>query len=127
MIRALYTSVSGLITQEAKQNVITNNLANVNTVGFKSDNLLVKKFDDVLIENYDKIVNGKNQQNIIGSLSQGSKIDGIQTNYTQGTIEDTDKWSDFSIEGRGFLLYQIKIIYFIQEMVIFMLILKGIL
>ena len=106
MIRALYTSVTGLITQEAKQNVITNNLANVNTVGFKGDNLSVKKFDDVLIQNYDKIVNGKNVQNIIGSLSQGSQIDGINTSFTQGMIESTDKWSDFSIEGRGFFAIQ---------------------
>ncbi|ERI91268.1 flagellar basal body rod protein FlgG [Clostridiales bacterium oral taxon 876 str. F0540] len=102
MIRALYTTVSGLITQEAKQDVITNNLANVNTVGFKEDNLAVKKFDDVLIENYDKIVNGKNVRNVIGSLSQGSSIDGVNTSYTQGTIDDTGKWSDFAIDGGGF-------------------------
>lgn len=102
MIRSLYTSVSGLITQEAKQNVITNNLANANTTGFKKDNLSVKKFNDVLIENYDKIVNGKNQRNIIGSLSQGSEIDGVDTSYSQGIIEATDNWTDFAIEGNGF-------------------------
>lgn len=102
MIRSLYTSISGLITQEAKQNVITNNLANVNTVGFKGDNLLVRKFNDVLIENYDKVVGGKNVRNVIGTLSQGSAIDGVKTSFTQGIIESTDKWSDFAIEGRGF-------------------------
>jgi flagellar basal-body rod protein FlgG len=102
MIRSLYTSVSGLITQEAKQNVITSNMANANTVGFKSDNLSVKKFNDVLIENYDKVVNGKNVRNIIGSLSNGSEIDGVQTSFTQGVLENTDKWSDFAIDGRGF-------------------------
>ena len=48
MIRGLYTAVSGMITEEAKQNVITNNLANVTTPGFKSDNLSVKQFDEVL-------------------------------------------------------------------------------
>jgi flagellar basal-body rod protein FlgF len=106
MIRSLYTSVSGLITQEAKQNVITNNLANVNTIGFKGDNLSVKKFDDVLIQNYDKILNGKNVQNVIGSLSQGSQVDGVNTSFTQGMIESTDKWSDFAIEGKGFFAVQ---------------------
>lgn len=102
MIRSLYTSVSGLITQEAKQNVITNNLANANTVGFKSDNLSVKKFNDVLIQNYDKSINGKRARNIIGSISMGSEIDGTETSFTQGMVEATDKWSDFSIDGRGF-------------------------
>jgi flagellar basal-body rod protein FlgG len=102
MIRSLYTSVSGLITQEAKQNVITNNLANVNTVGFKGDNLSVKKFDDVLLENYDKLENGKNVRNVIGGLSYGSQIDGVETSFTQGMLEPSEKWSDFAIEGRGF-------------------------
>ncbi|MCM0650430.1 flagellar basal body rod protein FlgG [Clostridium swellfunianum] len=102
MIRSLYTSVSGLITQEAKQNVITNNLANVNTVGFKGDNLSVKKFDDVLIQNYDKLINGKNVQNVIGSISQGSRIDEVNTSFTGGMLETTDKWSDFAIDGKGF-------------------------
>jgi flagellar basal-body rod protein FlgF len=106
MIRSLYTSVSGLITQEAKQNVITNNMANVNTVGFKGDNLSVKKFDDVLIENYDKLVDGKNVRNVIGGLSYGSQVDGVETSFTQGTLESTDKWTDFAIEGRGFFAVQ---------------------
>lgn len=102
MIRSLYTAVSGLITQEAKQDVITNNLANANTVGFKGDNIAIKKFNDVLIENYDKINNGKNERNVIGSLSLGSEIDGVNTSYTQGMIEDTNNWSDFAIDGNGF-------------------------
>lgn len=102
MIRSLYTSISGLITQEAKQDVITNNLANANTVAFKSDNLSVKRFNDVLIQNYDKVENGRNVRNTLGTLSLGSEIDGVRADYTQGMIEDTGKWSDFAIDGKGF-------------------------
>lgn len=102
MIRSLYTAVSGLITQEAKQDVVSNNLANANTVGFKGDNLSVKKFNDVLLENYDKVVNGKHVKNVIGSISMGSEIDGVNTSFSQGMIDNTDKWSDFAIDGRGF-------------------------
>jgi flagellar basal-body rod protein FlgF len=102
MIRGIYTAVSGLVTQEAKQDVISNNLANVNTVGYKKDNLIAKKFDDVLMQNYDKVVNGQNVRNVIGSLSMGSKIDETYINFNQGTIEATDKTTDFAIEGRGF-------------------------
>lgn len=102
MIRGIYTAVSGLVTQEGKQDVITNNLANVNTVAYKKDNLITKKFDDVLIQNYDKVVNGENVRNIIGSLSLGSEIDETYINFNQGTIESTDKDTDFAIEGRGF-------------------------
>ena len=102
MIRGLYTAVSGMITQEAKQDVITNNMANANTTGFKADNLIIKKFDDVLIQNYDKVVGGKNVQNIIGSLSMGSRIDENSTDFSQGLIESTDKSTDFAINGKGF-------------------------
>ncbi len=106
MIRSLYTSVSGMITQEAKQDIITNNLSNANTVGFKGDNLAIKKFDDVLLENYDKIVGGKNVRNPIGSISLGSKIDAVNTNFTQGMIQATEKNTDFAIDGKGFFSVQ---------------------
>lgn len=102
MIRGIYTAVTGMITQEAKQDVITNNLANVNTTGFKSDNLAIKKFEDVLIQNYDKISGGKNVRNIIGSLSLGSKLDEVNTSFAQGDVQNTDNPMDFAIIGSGF-------------------------
>ncbi|WP_027624812.1 flagellar hook-basal body complex protein [Clostridium lundense] len=104
MIRSLYTAVSGMITQEAKQDVITNNLANINTVGFKGENLAAKQFDEVLLYNYDKKVQGKNVRQNLGNISLGSRIDDVKTNFTQGTIEKTDKTFDFAIEGRGFFV-----------------------
>ncbi|MBC2580669.1 flagellar basal-body rod protein FlgG [Clostridium sp. DJ247] len=106
MIRGLYTAVSGMITQEAKQDVITNNLANANTVGYKGDNLSIKRFDDVLLQNYDKVVGGKNVKNVIGSLSLGSEVDSVNTNFTQGMIQSTDKPTDFAIKGKGFFTVQ---------------------
>ncbi|MBZ9688059.1 flagellar basal body rod protein FlgG [Clostridium estertheticum] len=106
MIRGLYTAVTGLITGEAKQSVVSNNLANASTIGFKSDNLSIKKFDDVLIQNYDKIVNGVNTKNVIGSLSTGSRIDDLNTYFAQGVIQTTDKATDFAIEGKGFFTVQ---------------------
>lgn len=106
MIRSLYTTVSGMITQEAKQDVITNNLSNVNTVGFKCDDLSVKGFDEVLAYNYDKVVNGKNVRQDLGNLSLGSRIDQVTTSFTQGTLEKTDKKTDFAVVGRGFFTVQ---------------------
>lgn len=102
MIRGLYTAVSGMITQEAKQDVITNNLANVNTVGFKKDDLAIGSFEDMLIQNYDKVVGGQNVRNVIGYLNNGSKVDSVNTDFTSGTIEATGNSTDFAIDGRGF-------------------------
>lgn len=106
MIRGLYTAVSGMITQGAKQDVITNNMANANTVGFKVDNLAIRRFDDVLLENYDKVSGGKNVRNVIGSISNGSKLDSINTDFTQGMVQSTDKATDFAIDGKGFFAVQ---------------------
>ncbi|WP_097025829.1 flagellar hook-basal body complex protein [Clostridium peptidivorans] len=106
MIRGLYTAVSGMITQEAKQDVITNNLANVNTAGFKVDNLATKSFNEVLLSNRDKIVNGKNVKVNLGTINLGSKIDEVATSFTQGILQNTDKETDFGIEGRGFFVIE---------------------
>ena len=106
MIRGLFSAVSGMITQEARQDVITSNLSNSTTVGFKQDNLAIRRFDDVLLENYDKVVGGKNVRNEIGALSLGSEVDSVNTNFTQGMIQDTGKAADFAIDGRGFFTVQ---------------------
>lgn len=106
MIRSLYTAVSGMITQQAREEVITNNLANANTTGFKNDDLSVKKFDDVLIQNYDKKVGDKNVRNVIGSLSNGSQIGNVNTDFSQGNIESTENTTDFALEGKGFFEVQ---------------------
>lgn len=106
MIRSLYTAVSGLVTQEAKQDIITSNLANANTTGYKSENLAVKKFEDVLLSNYDKKVLNKNQKNTLGTISLGSKIDETLSYFTQGTLVDTNSATDFGLYGRGFFTVQ---------------------
>lgn len=102
MIRSLYTAVSGLITLENRQNTITNNMTNANTTAFKGDNLSVKSFDEVMIQNKDKVVNGRNVTQKLGTLSLGAKIDTVDTTFTQGVLKNTEKSTDFAIEGRGY-------------------------
>lgn len=102
MIRSLYTATSSLITLENKQSVITNNMANANTTGFKNDDLIMKSFDEVLISNKDKVINGENYKNKLGTITLGSEIDEVNTKFTQGIFKETMKVTDLAIEGRGF-------------------------
>lgn len=113
MIRSLYTVVSGMITLENKQNTITNNITNSETTGYKSENLNIKSFDEVMIANRDKIVNGKNVKQRLGTISLGSEIDNTSTTYTQGDLSETEKNTDMAIVGRGFFSVQSgnKIVY----------------
>ena len=106
MIRSLYTAVSGLITQEAKQDVITNNLANINTTAYKSEDITIKKFKDVLIQNKDKVDGGRNVSQEIGTLSLGARIDETVLDFKQGILKNTGKTTDFAIEGKGFFVVQ---------------------
>ena len=106
MIRSLYTAVSGMISLESRQSTITNNMANANTIGYKSENLAIKSFDEVYIQNKDKIAAGKNVPQRLGSLSLGAEIDTVETAFTQGALKDTGKVTDFAISGRGFFTVQ---------------------
>ncbi len=99
MIRGMYTAISGLITLEAKQAVITNNLTNISTPGFKPDDLIISQFDKVMMANKD---NGFSSFKTLGGMSIGSKIDSTRIKFDQGSLKQTDKFTDFALIGDGF-------------------------
>ena len=82
---AMFTGVSGLLSNAEAINVIGNNLANVNTVGFKSGRML---FSDMLSANI-----GNDSQ--IGRGIQIQKVDNI---YSQGTFETTESATDLALQ-----------------------------
>ncbi|MBN9647281.1 flagellar hook-basal body complex protein [Terrisporobacter glycolicus] len=102
MLRGLYTSVSSMLTLQSRQGIITNNLANINTTGYKQETLLGKSFDEVMLSNNDNYKNGKANKQILGNMSFGVRIDDTFTNYSQGTNVSTENNMDFAIEGNGF-------------------------
>ncbi|MBU5307826.1 flagellar hook-basal body complex protein [Clostridioides mangenotii] len=102
MLRGLYTSVSSMITNEKRQAVITNNLANINTIGYKNEKLISKSFDEVSISNRDKFAGGKGHKQVIGNMSLGVAMDDVVVNYTQGVIKQTGNKMDVAISGKGF-------------------------
>jgi len=86
---AMFTGVSGLLANAEGINVIGNNLANVNTVGFKSGRML---FSDMLSTNI-----GNSSQ--IGRGTQIQKVDNV---FGQGSFETTELVSDVAIQGNSF-------------------------
>ena len=103
MIRGLYISSTGMITQTKKMDTVTNNLANVETKGYKSDKLLSRSFNDMLIEriNDPAVVN---VTQAIGPLNSGIHIDEVYTSFEQGPIENTGNQTDLAILGDGFFV-----------------------
>lgn len=93
---ALFASVAGLDTTSTAISVIGDNIANVNTPGFKSRRA---EFSDVL---------GQTINGVAGSspLGQGAKLSQISTVYAQGAFETTGRPEDLAIEGQGFFVIE---------------------
>ena len=68
MLRGYYTSISSMLELQARQNVSSNNIANINTTGYKSESVVSKPFDEVLLANRDKYINGKAHKQVLGGL-----------------------------------------------------------
>lgn len=103
MLRALWTAASGMTAQQLNVDVIANNLANVNTSGFKRSRI---DFQDVLYQT-DRVpgsVSAKGSQLPTGiQVGLGTRPGSIYKLNNQGTFAQTDNDLDVAIEGDGFL------------------------
>lgn len=101
MIRGLYTAYTGMATEQKRLDVISNNIANAATVGYKEESVTSQAFDDVLTI---KIKDGSEmyQDRAVGNMSLGVKIGEVYTDYGQGSLRSTGNTYDLAIEGNGF-------------------------
>ncbi len=105
MKRGLYTASTGMTTQMQRMDVISNNLANVNTTGFKRDDVTIRSFDDIMIErlNEPKDAYGSPHFNAqVGELGFGVTIDKVSTDFTTGSHIMTESPLDFALDGDAF-------------------------
>ncbi|WP_319585868.1 flagellar hook protein FlgE [uncultured Desulfobulbus sp.] len=91
---ALYTAISGLQGSSQAMTVTGNNIANSNTVGFKSSSTV---FADLLSANIASS-SGNSQ------IGRGSQVQTVQTCFSQGGFESTESGTDIAIEGSGFFI-----------------------
>lgn len=106
MLRGLYTATMGMKDSQAKQDVSANNIANSSTPGYKQDKAVSKAFPEIMLQNRDKEVGGRPVEQELGSMPFGVGVDGIYTDFAQGSFEDTGRDLDFALEGRG--LFEIQ-------------------
>ncbi|MBF7978463.1 MULTISPECIES: flagellar basal-body rod protein FlgG [Rahnella] len=100
---ALWISKTGLAAQDAKMSAISNNLANVNTTGFKRDRVV---FEDLFYQNVRAPGTQLDQNNMTPTgiqFGSGVKILGTQKEFTTGNIQVTSQELDVAITGQGFL------------------------
>jgi len=102
MIRGLYAAATGMNAQQLRIDVTSNNIANVNTSGFKEDRA---EFQDLMYQalNY---AGGSTTQDTLNptgvNVGLGTRLSGVQKNFSQGSLKQTGNPLDLAIEGKGF-------------------------
>lgn len=103
MFRGIYASGTAMLTQEKRMDVISNNVANMNTVGFKEDEMISRSFRDELISKLDE-TNMVNQIQEVGPYNHGIHVDQVITAFKEGPLMETGNYTDTAIEGDGFFV-----------------------
>ncbi len=100
MMRALYTAGSGMKAQQFNVDVISNNLANVNTTGYKKERA---EFKDLLYQTMDRayVLNDTGKP-VNLQVGHGTVVSSTVRNFENGTPEQTSSNLDFAIDGEGF-------------------------
>lgn len=103
MFKGYYTVASGMIAQQRKTEILTNNMGNANTPGFKADQSTIRSFPDMLMSARgttniptQKGLNLTNLQQI-GALNTGVYLQETLANYTQGSIYETNLSTDIAL------------------------------
>jgi flagellar basal-body rod protein FlgG len=102
-IQTLYTAASGMEALETKLDTIANNLANINTTAFKRGRC---NFEDLFYRTYmlPGSQDGLGNPTAVGiQVGLGSRVQSIQTDFSQGNFINTNKQLDIAIEGQGML------------------------
>ncbi|MBK5936821.1 flagellar basal-body rod protein FlgG [Halorhodospira halophila] len=99
---ALWVAKTGLDAQQKSMQVTSNNLANVNTNGFKKDRA---NFEDLFYQTVRQPGSRASQDNLLPSglmLGTGSRVMGTEKIHSQGNVQQTERSLDVAIEGKGF-------------------------
>ncbi|MGW6132123.1 flagellar hook protein FlgE [Cellulomonas sp. NPDC055163] len=103
MLRSLYSGISGLRSHQTMLDVTGNNIANVNTTGFKASQVQFQDTLSQVVQNAGGAQAGNGGTNP-AQVGLGVKVAGITTNFTQGASQLTGRSTDMMIQGDGFFM-----------------------
>ncbi|AIU66180.1 flagellar basal-body rod protein FlgG [Vibrio coralliilyticus] len=102
MHSALWVSKTGMAAQDTKMTAISNNLANVNTVGFKRDRVVFEDLFYSIQRQPGALVDQVNELPAGIQLGSGVRVVGTQKVFTQGNTQNTSQELDLAVMGQGF-------------------------
>jgi flagellar basal-body rod protein FlgF len=112
----MYTGAAGMVVQQHTMDTISNNLANVDTTGYKEDVSVHEAFPELLlrrmqveltplpISTNSPILGSVDRAPVVGKLGTGVAQDEVYTVYTQGSFKETTNPFDIALEGEGFFV-----------------------
>jgi flagellar hook protein FlgE len=103
MLRSMFSAISGLRAHQTKMDVTGNNIANVNTVGFKGSQTVFQDTLSQVLRTGGAPAAARGGTNP-AQVGLGAKVAAITTNWTQGATQTTGRSTDFMIEGDGFFV-----------------------
>jgi flagellar hook protein FlgE len=103
MLRSLFAGISGLRSHQTMMDVTGNNIANVNTAGFKSSQTVFQDTLSQLMQGAGAPQGGAGGTNP-AQVGLGVRVGGIFTNFTQGSNQSTGRSTDLMIQGDGFFV-----------------------
>ncbi|HEX2947133.1 MAG TPA: flagellar hook protein FlgE [Clostridia bacterium] len=105
MMRSMFSGVSGLRAHQTRMDVIGNNVANVNTVGFKSGRVTFQEIFSQTLKGASSpdAMSGRGGTNPM-QIGLGLGVGAVDTITTRGSLQRTDNPTDMSIEGDGFFI-----------------------
>ena len=106
MVRSLWTGASGMIGQQANIDTISNNLANVNTAGYKK---MRADFEDLIYQTVKTAGTPATEDTVVPvgiQMGHGVKLADTQRVFTQGSLQNTEVATDMAIQGDGFFRIQ---------------------
>lgn len=102
MMRALYTAATGMIAQQSNVDNISNNLSNVNTVGYKQEKMEFKSLLYQTIQTRTTSANGE-EKPISAQVGLGTRVASNTSIYTQGSLMASENATDFATAVMDFL------------------------
>jgi len=101
MIQAMYNGVSGLRSHKTMMDVISNNIANINTIGYKAARVSFKEMFSQTLKGATAPRSGGSGGTNPAQIGLGSSIGSIDVSQNQGSLQPTGKITDLAIEGNG--------------------------
>lgn len=105
MMRSLFSGVAGLKNHQTRMDVIGNNIANVNTIGYKASRVTFEDMLSQTLQGASSAGNGQGGTNPM-QVGLGSSVASIDTIFTDGSTQSTGKQTDMAISGNGFFILQ---------------------